>query len=132
MSKADNWFVPARLTAAMNALLDSTQTPFGAVIAPLGPIRRTLDSTVTWRPLTPGFGCCTCGAEARPAADKDAAGDDSRNSAGCMKASAPLPIPPEIFRHQALVYTRDMLPIALVSEVYQGALLAYPLQHVRD
>jgi hypothetical protein len=42
LSDADNWYVPARLTAEMNSTLDGTDTPFGAVVKPLGFQRRTL------------------------------------------------------------------------------------------
>lgn len=35
LSEAHNWYVPARLTAEMNAALASTDTPFGKVAAPL-------------------------------------------------------------------------------------------------
>lgn len=35
MSEAYNWYVPSRLTAEMNARLNSGQTPFGTVVAPL-------------------------------------------------------------------------------------------------
>jgi len=42
LSEADNWFVPARLTPAMRALLDGGDTPFGRVIVPLSPRRETL------------------------------------------------------------------------------------------
>jgi chorismate-pyruvate lyase len=42
LSDADNWYVPARLTAEMNNTLDRTDTPFGAVVKPLGFQRRTL------------------------------------------------------------------------------------------
>jgi chorismate-pyruvate lyase len=42
LSDADNWYVPARLTAEMNSTLDRTDTPFGAVVKPLGFQRRTL------------------------------------------------------------------------------------------
>ncbi|WP_342113686.1 hypothetical protein [Pseudoduganella sp. OTU4001] len=41
MSEADNWYVPGRLTAAMNQLLEETDTPFGKVVQPLKPYRRT-------------------------------------------------------------------------------------------
>jgi hypothetical protein len=37
---ADNWFLPARLPARMNDVLESTDLPFGAVVAPLNPARR--------------------------------------------------------------------------------------------
>ncbi|MCJ2137397.1 hypothetical protein MKK69_25700 [Methylobacterium sp. J-026] len=42
MSEADNWYVPARLTPEMNATLDGTRTPFGRVVRPLAPVRRTV------------------------------------------------------------------------------------------
>ena len=35
LSVAWNWYVPARLTPAMNAALQATDTPFGKVVAPL-------------------------------------------------------------------------------------------------
>ncbi len=41
-SRADNWYLPARLTPQMNTLLETTQTPFGVVAAPLRFHRRTL------------------------------------------------------------------------------------------
>ena len=40
-SVAENWYVPARLTPQMNAAL-AADTPFGAAIRPLAPVRRTL------------------------------------------------------------------------------------------
>ena len=39
LSEAENWFVPARLTAEMRRLLAETDTPFGTVIRPLAPKR---------------------------------------------------------------------------------------------
>ena len=42
LSDADNWYVPARLSAEMNATLDGTETPFGTVVKPLNFQRRTL------------------------------------------------------------------------------------------
>src|SRR4051812_48691272 len=44
LSDADNWYVPARLTAEMNATLDRTETSFGTVVRPLHFQRRTLKS----------------------------------------------------------------------------------------
>lgn len=48
LSEADNWYLPDRLTADMNRKLDETDTPFGAVVRPLGFHRKTLAVT----PLT--------------------------------------------------------------------------------
>ena len=42
LAAAENWYVPQRLTAAMNEALLRTNVPFGQVIAPLQPFRRTL------------------------------------------------------------------------------------------
>jgi hypothetical protein len=42
LSVADNWYVPARLTPAMNRSLDATRAPFGRVVHPLAPTRHTL------------------------------------------------------------------------------------------
>ena len=44
LSEAHNWYVPARLTAAMNETLATTHTPFGTVAAPLGFRRERLGS----------------------------------------------------------------------------------------
>jgi chorismate-pyruvate lyase len=47
-SDADNWYVPSRLTPAMNYALDTSETPFGKVIAPLN-ARRSIIRTRTRR-----------------------------------------------------------------------------------
>lgn len=43
LSEAENWYVPARLTPAMNAAL-AGDTPFGAAIRPLAPRRMLVDA----------------------------------------------------------------------------------------
>ncbi|WP_028104116.1 hypothetical protein [Pseudoduganella violaceinigra] len=50
-SEADNWYVPSRLTPAMNRLLDETDTPFGKVVQPLAPYRRTFASRMLKSPV---------------------------------------------------------------------------------
>ena len=42
LAEADNLFLAARLPAPMRATLAGTDEPFGSVVAPLGPVRRTL------------------------------------------------------------------------------------------
>ncbi|WP_421839814.1 hypothetical protein [Novosphingobium sp.] len=44
LSDAKNWYVPARLTPAMNSALETTRTPFGTVVRPLGFRRERLAS----------------------------------------------------------------------------------------
>ena len=48
LSEADNWYVPARLTADMNRSLETSDTPFGRVVASLQPYRRTFAVKVLW------------------------------------------------------------------------------------
>jgi hypothetical protein len=52
LSEADNWYVPERLTPAMNRQLGSSDTPFGAAVKPLNFHRiilkaESLDGAVT-------------------------------------------------------------------------------------
>ena len=51
LSEADNWYVPARLTAEMNHTLETTDTSFGTVVRPLEPTRETLSVTMFWPAL---------------------------------------------------------------------------------
>jgi len=44
LSDARNWYVPARLPREMNDTLETTDTPFGKVVAPLGFRRERLSS----------------------------------------------------------------------------------------
>jgi hypothetical protein len=44
LSNADNWYLPGKLTQAMNAILDNTQTPFGVAVAALNFSRRNLET----------------------------------------------------------------------------------------
>jgi hypothetical protein len=50
LSIADNWYRPGRLTAAMNAELDGTDHPFGAVVRSLGFHRERLSAEVLAAP----------------------------------------------------------------------------------
>ena len=55
LSEADNWYVPARLTAEMNRQLDNSDAPFGKVVQELHFQRRTLSSKLLWLPLPDGW-----------------------------------------------------------------------------
>jgi len=44
LSEATNWYVPARLTPAMNTALDGTAAPFGRIAAPLDFRRERLEA----------------------------------------------------------------------------------------
>jgi hypothetical protein len=105
LSVAENWYVPSRLTADMNAALETTETPFGKVIQPLGPTRQPLSATLLWSPLPAGW-------ETRPLP----------RDAGPGLAIA---LPPALFEHRAIVRDRDGRALALVVETYQRDLLGF-------
>ncbi len=107
LSEADNWYVPARLTADMNHALETSDAPFGRVVAPLQPYRRTFSMTLLWSPLPAGW-------ERGAAAASDGAG-------------SALDIPAALFEHRAVLYTRENRPFSEVREVYQRDALAFPV-----
>jgi hypothetical protein len=107
LSEAENWYVPSRLTAQMNRVLESTDTPFGKAVQPLGPYRQTFDVRVLWSPLPEGWERTSDGR--RP----------------CATAGA-LTIPDALFEHRAILYTRQHKPFSEVHEVYQRQILAFP------
>ena len=104
LSEADNWYVPARLTPEMNALLTTTEIPFGKVVQALQPYRRTIAVTMLWTPLPRGWEL-----QRRP-----------RSRSWRM-----LVIPKEVFQHRAVLYTSDHRPFSEVVETYQSELLAF-------
>lgn len=108
LSVAENWYVPTRLTADMNHQLDNTDTPFGKAVQPLSPFRRTFAVRLLWSPLPQGWELATSSAAL---------------TLGGVRQ--PLTIPAELFSHRAILYSKDNLPIAEVSERYQGAVLNF-------
>lgn len=48
LSEALNWYVASRLTPAMNEALETSDVPFGRVILPLAPSRRTISTRILW------------------------------------------------------------------------------------
>jgi len=101
LSRADNWYLPGRLTAQMNTSLETTETPFGVVVAPLRFQRRTLSAQLLFRPLPPGW-------EARDPALFD----------------VPVAAPAEVLQHRAALQTPDGRPFALLVETYSDQVLA--------
>jgi chorismate-pyruvate lyase len=105
LSEADNWYVPARLTAEMNRQLDTSDAPFGKVVQQLRFQRRTLSSKLLWLPLPDGW-------EMMPA--------------GVGHATAALVIPYAVLEHRALLTRPDGSPISEVVETYTSGILAFP------
>jgi hypothetical protein len=106
LSEADNWYVPARLTAEMNQLLETTDTPFGRVVADLTPFRQTFAAEVLWKPLGDGW---------------------ELNPPSADHPDQALVIPHKLFEHRALLFTPDLKPISEVDETYTSATLAFTL-----
>jgi len=55
LSEADNWYLPGKLTPDMNRTLDTTTTPFGAVVKGLNFQRRTLSAQLLFEPRPAGW-----------------------------------------------------------------------------
>jgi chorismate-pyruvate lyase len=105
LSDADNWYVPSRLTPAMNTQLDTSEVPFGKVVQPLHFRRQTLAADLLWSPLPDGWDSGV----AVPAA-----------------SGKPLDIPDHVLQHRALLYTDHNQPFSLVIESYTAAVLSPP------
>lgn len=59
LSVAENWFVPERLTSVMRQQLAAGKIPFGNVIKPFTPVRRTLSSRKLWSPSDEQAAACS-------------------------------------------------------------------------
>ncbi len=103
LSEADNWYVPARLTPAMNRQLDATDTPFGRAVQALGFSRTTLSSRLLWQPLPP----------------------DWIAAAGPAPSATALQIPDALIENRAVLRRRDGVPFSLVVETYRRGLLDF-------
>ena len=104
LSEADNWYVPARITEAMNRELDTTDTPFGKVVQPLHFRRQTLSADLLWSPLPQGW---ESGVALPPA------------------QGALLAIPHHVLQHRAVLYDQANRPFSLVVESYTSQILAF-------
>ena len=98
LSEADNFYVPSRLTPEMNTALDTTDAPFGKVVKPLEPYRRTFGAHSLWSAATAPIDAAT------------------------------LSIPQKLLEHRAVLYSKENQPFSEVDEVYQRDLLDFPPQ----
>jgi hypothetical protein len=105
LSDADNWYVPARLTADMNHQLDTSDVPFGKVVQPLYFRRQTLSAELLWSPLPEGW---DSGAPLPPPSSKS------------------LAMPDHVLQHRAVLYTGENQPFSLVVESYTQHVLIHP------
>lgn len=100
LSEADNWYLPNRLTAAMNDKLDSSDAPFGKVVLPLHFRRKTLSARMLWSPLLDG---------------KTA-----------TATTGTLAIPHLLLQHRALLFDAKDRPFSALIETYTDQVLAFP------
>ena len=107
LSEADNWYVPARLTAEMNHALDTSDIAFGRAVQALQFSRHTLSARLLWSPLPEGL---DGGGVAIPAAT----------------SGRSLTIPPHVLEHRAVLTLPDGMPFCTVVESYTAALLDFP------
>jgi hypothetical protein len=104
LAEADNWYVPSRLSAKINLVLATTDTPFGRAVQSLKPIRENFSVEILWKPLPDGGELGAVPAE-RPGSE--------------------LAMPWQLVRHRALVYNSAREPFSEVSEVYTREVLAF-------
>jgi hypothetical protein len=109
LSEADNWYLPGRLTAAMNQALDHSDTPFGKVVAPLHFRRHTLSARLLWSPLPKDW--------------------DMRGLPPAGKQ--PLVLPHQLLQHRALLEDAQGRPLCALVETYTEQVLAFPPPAVR-
>lgn len=111
LSEADNWYVPARLTADMNKQLETTDIPFGRVVQALHFQRHTLSAKMLWPILPEGW-------EMHPLTGRESIGE--------------LTIPSQVLEHRAVLNLPDGTPFSEVVETYTGNVLAIPAQSLRE
>jgi len=104
LSEAENWYVPARLTAAMNRTLETTDAPFGKVVQPLHFRRRTLSAELLWSPLPAGW---------------ESAGRLPADRAGALA------MPHRLLQHRALLFDGAGRPFSALIETYTDQVLAF-------
>ena len=104
LSRADNWYLPDRLPLAMRHTLENTDAPFGKVVAPLRPSRRTffVEFLSVSRALL-------VHSRSQPHRSPDAGEDE----------------PDEVLEHRAVVLKEEGCPIAVVRERYRSVLVAF-------
>jgi len=111
LSEADNWYVPARLTAQMNQQLENSDVPFGVVVHDLHFQRHTLSARLLWMPLPP---------------------DWEMHTADMARTSGKLAVPAQVLEHRAVLSLPDGTPFSEVVETYTGNVLAFPLPEQQD
>ena len=106
LSKADNWYLPTRLTPEMNNLLADTDTPFGVVVRELNFHRQTEKVDLLWQPLPKNW---------------------EQKKRMLTNKKSPLVIPDWVLQHQAILFSDKNVPFSYVIETYTKEVFAFPI-----
>ena len=109
LSEADNWYVPAKLTAEMNKTLDTSDVAFGRAVQALNFSRTNLSAKLLWSPLPQGW---EMGADLSP------------------PATGSLTLPPFLLEHHAVLKLPDGTPFSALIESYTSRVLDFPAPHL--
>ncbi|AHF88052.1 hypothetical protein RLEG3_02920 (plasmid) [Rhizobium leguminosarum bv. trifolii WSM1689] len=105
LSEADNWYLPAKLTAEMNQALNTSDIAFGRAVQALNFTRTNLSANLLWSPLSEGW-------------DMD--------GIVAHETSSPS-LPPFLLEHRAVLKLRDGTPFSAVVESYTDNVLDFPV-----
>jgi hypothetical protein len=104
LSRADNWYVPSRLSNDMNKQLDTSDIAFGRAVQGLHFERHTIYAKLLWSPLP----------EYWEMAKTQVPNDEYK-----------LNIPDDIIRHMAILTLPDGTPFSEVVETYSSSILNF-------
>ncbi|KAA8383444.1 hypothetical protein FKW31_14865 [Acetobacter sp. DmW_136] len=103
-SEAENWYIPARLSPEMATQLDTTDKPFGLVVAALNFSRQLIKREGLWFPLP----------------------DQWEQHGISVGSGKPIGLPPYLFRHMAVLRTQTGQAFCVVIETYTAEALGFP------
>lgn len=103
LSDAENWYIPAELSAEMNLLLEHSDAPFGYVVQPLGFKRRNLATEFLLR----------------------LSHLSNVKVGGAVTDSPTTEMPEHILRHRTLLLKPCGTPFSFVVETYTRNILQY-------
>ena len=122
LSEADNWYVPARLTDAMNTVLETTQTPFGTAVRDLHFSRKTVSARLLWEPLPAHW-------EMQSMREVENTQEmPNKQTMQTMQDRPALQIPAYVLQHAAILSRADGVPFSYVQETYTRNIFAFTLK----
>ncbi|EJC80756.1 hypothetical protein Rleg4DRAFT_2402 [Rhizobium leguminosarum bv. trifolii WSM2297] len=105
LSEADNWYLPAKLTAEMTKALNTSDIAFGRAVQALNFTRTNLTAKLLWAPVSEGW-------------DMDGLLADETSSRS---------LPPFLLEHHAVLKLPDGTPFSALVETYTDKVLDFPV-----